>query len=384
LARVLAVLRKLFRVPERHKEATGPRNAVPAGPSWAVDLRLALAWWHLLALAIGLGGVWSRARALRAWRRGSTADDALRRAYTGDAWWGLAALLWLSTGLWRLLGGTEKATSYYVASHAFRLKMALFLVIIAIEVWPMRTLVRWRRRTSVPSPHDALRIEWISYLQCALVGAMVLAATAMARGYGIAPAPRAVPPLPASSAPPGALLPADSVRMAPSGTETVTDEDIALLTREIAMPLDSVDPSGLHSNFDERRGGGTRRHQAIDLMAARRTPIHAAAAGRVLKLFTSAAGGLMVYAADSSERWIMLYAHLDGYAPGLRDGAPLARGQLIGFVGSTGNAQASAPHLHFAIARSADVRHWSRGRAIDPLPVLRAATGTLSRAGAAR
>jgi murein DD-endopeptidase MepM/ murein hydrolase activator NlpD len=110
-------------------------------------------------------------------------------------------------------------------------------------------------------------------------------------------------------------------------------------------------------------------------MAPRRTPVRSAAAGRVLKLFTSAAGGLMIYAADSSERFILMYAHLDGYAPGLHDGAPLARGQVIGYVGSTGNASANAPHLHFAIARSADVKRWSKGRPIDPLPVLRGATG---------
>jgi murein DD-endopeptidase MepM/ murein hydrolase activator NlpD len=101
--------------------------------------------------------------------------------------------------------------------------------------------------------------------------------------------------------------------------------------------------------------------------------VKSAASGRVLKLFTSAAGGLMIYAADSSERFIMMYAHLDGYTPGLHDGAPLARGQVIGYVGSTGNASASAPHLHFAIARSADVKRWSKGKPIDPLPVLQAA-----------
>jgi murein DD-endopeptidase MepM/ murein hydrolase activator NlpD len=162
--------------------------------------------------------------------------------------------------------------------------------------------------------------------------------------------------------------------MKPSGTETVTADDLALLAREIAMPLDGVNPATLRSNFDERRGGGARQHQALDIMAPRRTPVRSAATGRVLKLFTSAAGGLMVYAADSSERFILMYAHLDGYAPGLRDGAPLARGQVIGYVGSTGNASASAPHLHFAVARSADVKRWSKGKPIDPLPVLIAST----------
>ena len=78
----------------------------------------------------------------------------------------------------------------------------------------------------------------------------------------------------------------------------------------------------------------------------------------------------MVYAADSSERFVLMYAHLDRYQPGLTDSSRLTRGQIIGYVGSTGNASPSAPHLHFAIARSADVKHWSRGKAIDPLPIL--------------
>ena len=97
-----------------------------------------------------------------------------------------------------------------------------------------------------------------------------------------------------------------------------------------------------------------------------------AAPGRVLKLYTSEAGGLMVYAADSSERFVLMYAHLDAYAPGLRDGMPLARGQTIGAVGTTGNAPPNVPHLHFAIARVGDVRRWWTGTPVDPRPLLQA------------
>lgn len=213
---------------------------------------------------------------------------------------------------------------------------------------------------------------WIA-VGVALVSAIALLSLRLSREPRAAPPVRAVAAT-AAPASTGASLPASAVPIAPTGTEVVTDDDIAVLVREIHMPLDGVDPARLHSNFDERRAGGVRQHKALDLMAPRRTPVHAAAAGRVLKLFTSVAGGLMIYAADSSERFILMYAHLDGYAPGLHDGAPVARGQLIGYVGSTGNAQANAPHLHFAIARSTDVRRWSRGRAIDPLPVLLAAS----------
>ena len=329
-----------------------------------MHLRLILAWLHLLALAVGLAGVWARARALRDSLRDPEDTGALRRAFIGDAWWGVAAGLWLITGLWRLLGSTEKSTASYVGNHAFLLKMALFLAVAALEIWPMMTLMRWRTKRAIPNPRDAGRIEVISYVQCALIVVIVFAAVSMARGYGAR--------LTGGPAPVGQVVVADDEPLPPepSGTETVTPEDLALLTSEIAMPLDGFDPHALHSNFDERRGGGTRPHQALDVMAPRRTPIKSAAKGRVLKLFTSRAGGLMIYAADSSERFILMYAHLDGYAAGLRDGAALERGQVIGYVGSTGNASANAPHLHFAIARSADVKRWSKGKPIDPLPVL--------------
>ncbi len=341
-----------------------------------MNARLVLAWLHLLALAIGLAGVWARARALGDSLRDPHDPRALRRALVGDAWWGVAAVVWLVTGLWRLVAGSEKGTAYYLANHFFWLKMVLFLGVVALEIWPMLTLMRWRAKKAEPNPRDAGRIEVVSYVQCALVVAIVFVAVSMARGYGMAARPGAVvPPVlsPARARPAvDSLARVGVAPMTPSGTETVTADDLALLTREIAMPLDGVDPAALRSNFDERRGGGTRQHRALDIMAPRRTSVKAAAAGRVLKLFTSADGGLMIYAADSSERFILMYAHLDGYAPGMRDGAPLARGQLIGYVGSTGNAVASAPHLHFAIARSADVRRWSKGKPINPLPVLQA------------
>lgn len=344
-----------------------------------MDLRLLLAWLHLLALAVGLAGVWARARALRDSLRDPEDRGALRRAFTADSWWGVAAVLWLATGLWRLLAGTEKSTSYYVANHAFHLKMALFIGLLALEAWPMMTLLRWRMKRAAPNARDAGRIEVISYVQCAIVVAMVLAAVTMARGYAMARSAGGDAPVAPANA--TSAIPADGIddstsvpAAKPSGTETVTADDLALLAREIVMPLDGVNPATLHSNFDERRGGGTRQHQALDIMAPRRTPVRSAAAGRVLKLFDSAAGGLMVYAADSSERFVLMYAHLDGYAPGLRDGTPLARGQVIGYVGSTGNASANAPHLHFAVARSADVKRWSKGKPIDPLPVLTAST----------
>ena len=328
--------------------------------------------------------MWARARALNDSLRNPEDPRAIRRALVGDAWWGVAAIVWLATGLWRVFAGTEKAPSYYVASSAFAIKMGLFLVIVALEIWPSTTLMRWRRRKAEPDPRDVGRIEIISYVQVALVVAMALAAVSMARGVGMRggttpaagasdSASGAVATLPdsaPSAAPAPDAFPGVTETPTPTGTEVVTPDDVALLTREIAMPLDGLDPATLRSNFDERRGGGARRHEALDIMAPRGTPIRSAAKGRVLSLFSSANGGLMVYAADSSERWVLMYAHLDRYAPGLTDSTRLERGQIIGYVGSTGNASPTAPHLHFAIARSADVKRWSRGRPIDPLPVL--------------
>lgn len=147
-------------------------------------LRLALAAIHLLALGIGLGAVWTRGRSLATWHE----QGALRRAFAADAWWGTAALLWVGSGLWRLLAGTEKATRYYTHNHVFWTKMGLLGVILALEIWPMITLIRWRQRSGSSvagaSATAARVISRISYLQAALIVAMVIAAVAMARGYG--------------------------------------------------------------------------------------------------------------------------------------------------------------------------------------------------------
>ena len=152
-------------------------------------LRLTLAALHLIALGIGLGAVWARAAALRAVDRDRA---ALRRALTADAWWGIAALLWISTGLWRLLGGFEKAPEYYWRNVLFNTKMGLLVVVLLLEAWPMITLVRWRMasggRGTMPSGNRlsvaARRIASVSNVQAVLIVLMVLAAVAMARGYG--------------------------------------------------------------------------------------------------------------------------------------------------------------------------------------------------------
>jgi putative membrane protein len=145
-------------------------------------MRWALASLHLLALGIGLGAVWGRSRALR----GPLDAGAVQRALTADVWWGVAALIWLATGLWRLFAGTEKATSYYMTSSWFLIKMGLFVVIVLMEVWPAVTFARWRvarSRGDMPDTRTAVALANISVAQAALVVAIVGAAAAMARGY---------------------------------------------------------------------------------------------------------------------------------------------------------------------------------------------------------
>jgi murein DD-endopeptidase MepM/ murein hydrolase activator NlpD len=159
--------------------------------------------------------------------------------------------------------------------------------------------------------------------------------------------------------------------MGPSASAAgVTSSSSATAIGSLIVPVRGIEPSQLRDTYDELRGGDTRAHEALDIPAPRGTPVLSATGGRVLKLFDSKAGGKMVYAADSSERFILMYAHLDSYANGLAEGQPLTRGQVLGAVGTTGNAPPNLPHLHFAIARSNDVKVWWKGMPVNPYPVL--------------
>jgi putative membrane protein len=138
---------------------------------------------HLLALGVGLGSVWARALALQ----GPLDAAGLRRTFYADSWWGVSAILWISTGLVRAFGGLEKGSAYYLHNHIFLGKMALLVLIFVLEVPPMLALIRWRTQVRAGQAVDtrlAGRFARTSYLQAAIIGLMVLAATAMARGYG--------------------------------------------------------------------------------------------------------------------------------------------------------------------------------------------------------
>ena len=150
-------------------------------------LRLALAAIHLIALGLGLGAVLARGTALR----DALAPGALRRAFRADAMWGISFGLWLVTGLWRLFAETEKSAIYYMTNHAFFAKMGFLVIVLALEIWPMVTLIRWRAALARGQTADAVvnagtarRIATISHIEAALVVLMVFAAVAMARGFG--------------------------------------------------------------------------------------------------------------------------------------------------------------------------------------------------------
>ena len=168
---------------------------------------------------------------------------------------------------------------------------------------------------------------------------------------------------------------------APSPTSTMSDAPVVATSRPtpldqldaptpsavdgLMIPVVGVQPADLTDTFTDARSQG-RVHDAIDIMAARGTPVVATNDGRVVKLFTSERGGLTVYQFDPQDEVVYYYAHLDSYAPGLAEGQVLRRGDPIGVVGSTGNASADAPHLHFEIEVLGPEKQWWHATSINP------------------
>jgi len=142
----------------------------------------------------------------------------------------------------------------------------------------------------------------------------------------------------------------------------------ALAARRLLIPVKGLKHEDLRDSFDERRG--LRRHHALDIMAKRGTPVVAVDDGRVVRVRRHLLGGLTVHQYDPEERYAYYYAHLDGYADGLREGNVLRRGDLVGYVGSTGNVPASAPHLHFSITEMGPEKKWYKGTPVNPHPYL--------------
>lgn len=154
--------------------------------------------------------------------------------------------------------------------------------------------------------------------------------------------------------PPSTPAPATSTRDAAGG---------------LLIPVQGIAPSRISDTYDDPRGSD-RAHEALDIMAPAGTPVLATADGVIKKLFDSDNGGLTIYQFDPTEQWSYYYAHLQRYAPGLAEGDHVKRGEVIGYVGSTGNASADAPHLHFGIYRLGEEKRWWKGAPVNPYPLL--------------
>lgn len=159
--------------------------------------------------------------------------------------------------------------------------------------------------------------------------------------------------------------------------DTPTDSAAAAssLGGSIGLPLRGLKREAIQDTFNDTRGGGTR-HEASDIMAPRGTPVMAVVEGNVVKLFNSKKGGITVYQYDNAQKFCYYYAHLDKYVEGLKEGMLLRKGDVLGYVGSTGDAQANNPHLHFSILELGPDKHWwEHTTAVNPYPVLVAALG---------
>jgi len=142
----------------------------------------------------------------------------------------------------------------------------------------------------------------------------------------------------------------------------------ALSTDALVIPVAGVRREALHPMFNDARTG--HAHHALDILAPRGTPVLAAVDGSIRKLFVSGAGGITIYETDPEQGSIYYYAHLDHYANGIHEGQRVQRGDVIGYVGTTGNAPPGTPHLHFAIMILPATKEWWKGEPIDPYPIL--------------
>lgn len=230
----------------------------------------------------------------------------------------------------------------------------------------------------------------VSFLLGALLGALVTFLVLQQKGrLTITQVP--AEPLPAVSAAakttpikpsPSKALPAEPSGVPPIDEDEQIEEPPGASTSAIAepgpipsgedslaIPVSGIERRQLRDHFNDRRGGG-RPHHAIDIMASRGTPVIAVDDGKVVKLFLSVAGGITIYQSNPAGDLMYYYAHLDRYAPGLKEGRVVQKGEVLGFVGSTGNANPAGPHLHFAISKLPPSREWWKGEPINPYPIL--------------
>ena len=183
--------------------------------------------------------------------------------------------------------------------------------------------------------------------------------------------PARIPAATAIDEPPNAVVEVPSSTSGRDGVIPATaPESRDLAARKLLIPVDGVPADKLVRSYHDARGGG-RLHEALDILAPRNTPIVAVEDGTIAKLFNSKAGGLTVYQFDPGQEYSYYYAHLERYADGLKEGDRVHRGQVLGFVGTSGNAPKDTPHLHFAVYRLTAEKHWWEGTPIDPYDILR-------------
>ena len=209
---------------------------------------------------------------------------------------------------------------------------------------------------------------FLALLVLGMMGMIVWTGMDITPTAGPAPVPDGVHTAPRKAGTPVSARPA-------SGGATPAIEPTVVSARPgpgqpgLLIPVQGKTPADLSDTFTDARSEG-RTHDAIDIMAGRGTPVVAVADGHVEKLFTSERGGLTIYQFEPTGRYAYYYAHLDRYVDGLAEKQTIHRGQVIGYVGSTGNASPEAPHLHFAIFLLGPERQWWKGSPVNPYPIL--------------
>lgn len=228
-------------------------------------------------------------------------------------------------------------------------------------------------------------MKWLMTLIVgALLGAGVLFVLLSDRSA--APAPEVVATAPPASNPAGVpatqiegqLPPAPVVEpnlaeadlpLRPEPADGAAPAAPATVPGKLLVPVQGVKSAELTDTFYQPRGE-QRQHEALDIMAPTGTPVVAVADGKVVKLFQSKPGGLTVYQFDPGEQYAYYYAHLDRYADNIREGMDVKRGEIVGYVGATGNADPAAPHLHFAVVALTPEKQWWKGTPLNPFPLM--------------
>ncbi len=173
---------------------------------------------------------------------------------------------------------------------------------------------------------------------------------------------QASPPLPAT-----ASTTSPSPQPAPLSKAQIGQAITDLRSRQLMLPIHGISAQQLKGSFYEMRGKS--RHEATDILAARNTPVHAVEDGTIGKLFLSKFGGNTIYQIDPTGQYVYYYAHLERYEPSIKEGDKVKRGQVIGFVGTSGNAPPDTPHLHFCISIMTPEKKWWQAHAIDPYEI---------------